>query len=81
MAAGAIRPEEGFGTEGVLQTEGVGLTEGLGIMEGTKKSVTSRAAAPSAAPNSTVRRALPSMRSAVVWSEILGRPKALRGRR
>ena len=81
MAAAVIRPEEGFGKEGTIQTQGIGLTEGLGIMEGTKKSVTSRAAAPSAAQKRQIRSGLPSMRSAVVWAEILGKPKALKGRR
>ena len=81
MAPGAIRPEEGFGTEGIIQTEGVSQMEGVGIMEGTKKTVAPRAAAPSAAPNRQIRSGLPSMRSAVVWAEILGKPKALKGRR
>ncbi len=81
MAAAVIRPEEGFGTEGTIQTQGIGLTEGLGIVEGTPKNVTSRVAAPSASPKNTIRSAMPAMRSAVVWSEILGKPKALRGRR
>ena len=85
MDSDVIRPiGEGMGTEGLIQTQGIGLTEGLGVMEGTAKSVTSRlptARAASAAPKSPRRSGLPSMRSAVVWAEILGKPKALRGRR
>ena len=86
MAAAVIRPEEGFGTEGTIQTQGIGLTEGTGqmegagIMEGTGKTAAPRASAP-AAPKSAARSARPAMRSAVVWAEILGKPKALKGRR
>ena len=83
MAPEAIRPtEEGMGTEGLFQTQGIGLTEGLGIVEGVPAKAASRAAAPSAAPpKRTVLSAMPTMRSAVIWSEILGKPKALRGRK
>lgn len=81
MAPEVIRLEEGFGTEGLGQTEGIGQMEGVGQMEGTKKIAPSRAPAPSAAPKRQIRSGLPSMRSAVVWAEILGKPKALKGRR
>ncbi len=73
--------EEGMGTEGLFQTQGIGLTEGLGIVEGAPGKAASRASAPSAAPKKTVLSAMPTMRSAVIWSEILGKPKALRGRK
>ena len=64
--------EEGFGQEGTWQTEGVEQTEGP-----KKPPAAPRAAAP-AAPKKTRRGAMPGMRSAVVWSEILGKPRALR---
>ena len=67
--------------EGVSQTEGIGQMEGVGTVEGRRKTVASRAPAPSAAPKKQIRSGLPSMRSAVVWAEILGKPKALRGRK
>ena len=81
MNSEEIRLGEGLGTEGLGQMEGIGQMEGVGYMEGTKKTVPSRASAPSAAPKRQVRSGLPSMRSAVVWAEILGKPKALKGRR
>ena len=81
MNAEEIRLGEGIGTEGFGQTEGIGQMEGVGYMEGTRKNAPSRASAPSAAPKRQVRSGLPSMRSAVVWAEILGKPKALKGRK
>ena len=81
MAPEVIRPAEGFGTEGFVQTEGIGQMEGVGMMEGTAKNAASKARTVSAAPKRQIRSGLPSMRSAVVWAEILGKPKALRGRR
>ena len=82
MAPEVMAPmEEGMGLEGVLQTQGIAQTEGLGIMEGVAKSAPSRAAASSAPPKPPLRSAFPSMRSAVVWAEILGKPKALQRRK
>ena len=82
MTPEELRPGEGaVQLEGVSQTEGVGQMEGVGYMEGRRKTVPFRAPAPSAAPKRQVLGGLPSMRSAIVWAEILGKPKALRGRR
>ena len=69
-----IRLTEGVGWEGSLQTEGPIPPKG-----GGKAAAPRAAAAP--APEGQSRRSFPSMRSAVVWAEILGKPKALRGRR
>ena len=79
MSPGEIRPEEGFGTEG-FGTEGLVQTEGIGYMEGPERPAAAKAAAAPAAPKKTVRSAMPGMRSAVVWAEILGKPRALRKR-
>ena len=83
MAPATVRLEEGFGTEGVVQLEGVGQMEGVGHMEGPERTVQPvvRASAAASAPKKTARAAMPGMRSAIVWAEILGKPKALRGRR
>jgi hypothetical protein len=82
MTPEEIRLGEGAGRmEGFIQTEGVSQTEGVGQMGGTGRTVTSGAPAPSAAPKRQVLGGLPSMRSAIVWSEILGKPKALRGKK
>ena len=74
MDAGEIRRGEGIGQEGLEQMEGLFATEGPGLAGAP-------AAPASAAPKKLRREARPSMRSAVVWSEILGKPKALRGKR
>ena len=73
MDAEEIRLGEGAGQEGLEQQEGVTSAEGP-----VREAVPS---APAAATEKSRREARPSMRSAVVWSEILGKPKALRGKR
>ena len=66
----------------MITEEAVGIMADVpAVMEGPAPR---RAA--QAAPEATVRKrqlpgAMPSMRSAVVWAEILGKPKALKGRR
>ena len=71
-----IMAEEAPILEGIVSTEGAVSTEGHPVR---------RAAAPvkPAAPARKKRLpgGMPSMRSAVVWSEILGKPRALKGRR
>lgn len=73
MDAEEIRLGEGAGQEGLEQQEGVTSAEG------PVRAAVSPASA--AAPKMLRREARPSMRSAVVWSEILGKPKALRGKK
>ena len=93
MDTKAVRPEEGMGLEGLERLDGIGAAEGVGGKEGSLQTeavghmegaapVRPKAApAPTPALKKRLREGMPTMRSAVVWSEILGKPKALRGKR
>ena len=93
MDTKAVRPEEGMGLEGLERLDGLGVMEGVGSLEGSLQTEgvghaegpapvkPNAAQAPAAAPKKRLREGMPTMRSAVIWSEILGRPKALRGKK